>query len=136
MNMKTARRNPVSIFRLILVTLTIVLIAGCSKPGPMDAAAEEIAQASLKTTYANPSNLIPLEERAKKDWGMDAHKLIKTCAVAALQYMKMTPDQATKIASQLSDPGSGDDNSRDMAAGFSNHLERCLTRPVAYDVGK
>ena len=115
--------------------MSLIAVA-CSKPGPMDNAAEQIAQTSLKTIYANPSNLIPLEERAQKDWGMDAHKLIKTCAVAALQYMKLTPDQADKIATQLSNPNRDADAAGDMAAGFSNHLERCLTRPSAYDVGK
>lgn len=122
--------------KTISILMMALTAAACSKPGPLDGAADQIAQATLKTVYADPSNLIPLEERAQKDWGMDAHKLIKTCAVAALQYMKMTPDQAGKIASQLANPGNGDDTSRDMAAGFSNHLERCLTKPSAYDVGK
>lgn len=121
---------------LLALASMAALLGACSKPGPMDAAADQIAQAVLKTTYADPSNLIPLEERAKKDWGMDAPKLIKTCAVAALQYMKLTPDQADKIAAQLSNPNRGAEAAGEIAAGFSNHLERCLTRPSAYDVGK
>jgi predicted small lipoprotein YifL len=122
--------------KTILILMMVLAAAACSKPGPLDPAADQIAQATLKTTYANPSNLIPLEERAQKEWGMDAQKLIKACAVAALQYMKMSPDQAGKIAAQLSNPDSGNDTSRDLAAGFSNHLQRCLTKPSAYDVGK
>ena len=122
--------------KTILILMMPLIAVACGKPGPMDAAADQITQAVLKTTYADPSNLIPLEERAKKDWGMDAPKLIKTCAVATLQYMKVTPEQAAKIGAQFANPGSGDDTSRDMAAGLSNHLERCLTRPSAYDVGK
>lgn len=120
----------------IAILMSVLTVMACSKPGPMDAAADQIAQVTLKTTYATPSSLQSLEDRARKDWDMDAHKLIKTCAAAALQYMKMSPDQAGKIAAQLANPGSGDDTSRDLAAGFSNHLERCLTKPSAYDIGK
>ena len=122
--------------KIILIWMMSLIAVACSKPGPMDAAADQIAQAVLKTTYADPSNRIPLEERAKKDWGMDAQKLIKTCAVATLQYMKMTPEQAGEIGAQFANPSSGNSTSKDLAAGLSNHLERCLTRPSAYDVGK
>lgn len=120
----------------VLMIAVALTAAACGKPGPMDAAGEQIAQAKLKTTYANPADLAKLEEQAQTDWSMSAGKLIKACSVAALQYMKMTPDQATKIAAQIANPGTGDDPTRDLAAGFSNHLERCLTKPSAYDVGK
>ena len=122
--------------KMAVAMMAILGVVACGKPGPMDEAADKIAQTTLKNTYANPTNLAQFEQQAKKDWGMDANGLIKACAVAVLQYMKMTPDQARKIASQIASPGSGDDASRDLAAGFSNHLERCLTKPSAYDVSK
>ena len=119
-----------------IILIVVLIIVACGKSDPMDAPAEQIAQVTLKTNYANPTDLAKLEEQARNEWNMDAKKLIKVCSIAALQYMKMTPAQAGKIAAQMANPAGGDDTARDLAAGFGNHLTRCLTKPSAYDVSK
>lgn len=118
---------------LILVALTV---AACTKPGPIESAANQITDTAMKTRYANPADMAQLETRATNEYGMGAKKLVSSCAVAALKYVKVRDDQAAKIAAEIASPGTPDTAIRDLAIGAGNHMERCISLPTAYDISK
>lgn len=122
-------------FKVTLI-LAVVGVAACGKAGPIESAADQIAATTLKTRYANPAELAQLESRATSDYGMSSKKLVSGCAAAALKYVKVSDEQAGKVAAEIASPGTPDTAIRDLAIGAGNHMERCISLPTAYDISK
>lgn len=120
----------------IILIVTVLLTAGCGKSSPMDAAGDQIADAILKTHYARANELTQLETRAKTELDMSARQLVSQCAVAAMKYVKVSDAQIAPVVAQVINPTSSDEALKQMAGGVSNHAERCIALPNAYDVGK